>query len=475
MSAHWGLQLLLSVIREGNIRILSRYKLTRDLFRENEQPLYDYLRAYAEDERHYGLLPPLEVVETYFQHLDLPRIQVDAPIPVLADLLHTDVIKTEMRSSLMELTNSLETDPWGCVQKIREIGYDLNQGHNHLARDSILSRDYRDVIEHFRAMSGGNTMGVNWVWKELTQRAGPAEDRNLIVFIGRPKSEKTHLLILQACFSYLAGLRVLLVNTEMHEMVMRRRIAACMLRLNYLNLIRHLAPEDVDMIEAELASLSDIEVEEQLMAGATLSKTFILTSEVTTTIDLREKILEVEPDVVFVDTASELMPSKQYRKDNERQTQLVREVRALHRGQSPIKAPIIVTIHANRLGDVGFGETYSELAGTDQWGKSADMAVRIIRYRHPASLNYELAMIPVGGTMREGLWEGIVVGAVPYSDMEYKRETSSEEIKELVKLPKEDARGSRAARSMSTSRPIPQSLDGVPWAGPAGGRDGGNR
>lgn len=464
--ASWGLQFLVAFLESRDYTCLSRSKIQEELFRPEERQLYHFIRQWYEDRRTYGSFPPMEELDCRFPTLHLSAVEVTQPLDVLANLLHRNLLSAKLKEEAMMLSSLADSDPYAGMERMRLVSYELQQKFETAQNDLILSESSERITHELElVLSAGGLVGFPFPWEALNRATMGIRPGAMIGFFGRPKTEKSHLKICIAAHLYERGYRVLFVNTEMNLEDLEMRAAMAIEKLPYMDSRFRPTPELIARLRGSLQSLSE---EENLFSHAREGRksTFICTDDVQTLADLRAKIEVTKPDVVFVDSAHELSPGKEFKTDERRQTELARGIRRITKDRKLGRPPILFSIHANRTGDQHIAKSYSELAGSDQWGKTCDLVLRLVKFFHPQHNRVVLGVLPPESGGREVVWEGMLVGAQPYNGMEFLQEVTAAEVAEWMNQEKEEsgARLSRRQRQRAPATTQAPEIATVPWA-----------
>jgi hypothetical protein len=461
-AASWGLQFLVAILRSGDFGAVGRNKVTPELLRPEERPLLEYIQGYFNNRRTFGCMPPWELLITRFPALSLDEVVPSSgDITVLADMIHREKLAGTLRVEGLNLSRLAETDPYRALERLQELSYRMAQTHRIGSQDLILSEAAGRVGRELRlVLDSGGLLGIPWIWPALNDATMGIRRGDMIGFYGRPKSMKSHIKVLQGIYAYESGYRVLWVNTEMRKEEVERRVAIAMMRWDY-DVRKHPTLELIEQLEDNISALGDMEELEAQMRNTAHQKYFIVTDDCMTPSDLRAKIEELQPDLVIVDTANEMMDDQGAKRDNARQANVCRSLRQITRDERLGKPSVLFSVHANREGEKEIAYGYGEVGGSDQWGKTPDLLLRNVRVKDDQG-RWCIAILPPAGGGREVVWDGMVIGAGAYHGMGYIRDTNREDVIEMIKLHRDGAEEDRPRRR----RPTRQAVDDTPQEAP---------
>lgn len=473
MSWSNGLQLLVNVILKRDFGILAKNKVTAEMLRPEEKPLYDFIKKVHENRRTHGSIPSIDDVCDRFPSLALHEIQEHPDPDYLAHMIHEEQLRGKLKQEAMKLARLADTDPYAAMEHLQSVTYEITSKHERGNGDLHLSSSASIVSDNLRLiLDSGGLLGAPWPWEEMNRATMGVKQGDLILFYGRPKSGKTHLTLYTAVSMYRRGYRVLWCNIEMTLEQIATRAAIALCDMNYTQVTHNPTHDQIDLIESEIQSLSVMEEMEGSRRSQSIPKRFIV-ADVATPADIHAKIMETKPDIVFVDTANDLKDNEGSKKPHDAAKNVVISLRRITRDRNLGCPPVICSAHANREGDKDIASGYGDIAGTDQWGRTCDLVVRVLRVREPDTQEYMCALLPPQGGGRDVVWDGMFVRYNPYTEMAYYRDTTREEIMEIVS-PNDNKRGrAREAAGNAPARRAPRqrrpaedvTLEGVPWAG----------
>lgn len=455
MEISWGLKFIAAVLQSNDFSLFTKNKITPELLNSEERPVYMFMREYYGDRRHYGHLPPMDLLVDRFPQHRLSEMDLTAEdLPVICDMLHRRQLEEELRFVATSISHHAAGEPWKGLELLLRKAYELRQLHEGTGDDLSLAESKDRIVSDLRIrLNSGGLIGLPWPWEVLNRATGGICSARMYGLYGRPKTQKSFLKILAGMHLFKMGYRILFVNTEMNAEEVLLRAAACLRNIDCEQLTLHPTEELITLMELELEALHETVRMEEFHGQSQRVRCFIVTDEVRSILDLRSKIEEVRPDIVLVDSAHELDDEHSTKKDNVRQQNVARGIRQLTRDKRLGRPPIVFSIHANRAGDKEIASGWGEIAGSDYWGKTCDAMFRLVRVRDPTTQHWVNAFLAPGGGGRHFLFDGMLLGAVPYTDMEFKRETTREAVMEMLGTTEDDGL-ERTIRRNTTPRRV---------------------
>ena len=440
-NASWGLRFISAMINSGDFNAIARFKVTPDVLNPEERPVLSLIVEYYNNPRHFGCLPPMELLTDRFPQHRLGDIRATPEdMPVLAERIHHDYLAGHLRDTALRLARHADRNPWEGLNYLSVRSQELHTRHEAVGDDYRLAESKERVVTNLRIrMNSGGLIGLPWYWENMNSITGGILSAGMYGFYGRPKTEKTFIKTLLGVFLYSIGYRVLLVNTEMAKEELELRAVCAKMRLDYNDFLHNVTPALVESVEQELDALHEAEEMEATMGTSGRTRCFVITDDVLNITNLRGKIAEVQPNIVLIDSAHELEDEQNAKRDHARQRNVAKGIRQITRDKRLGRPPIVYSIHANREGDKEVAGGYNEVAGSDQWGKSSDALFRIVRVRDPQTNDWILAILPPAGGGRSFVWDGMIIGARPFTDLNYHRDTCRDEVLSIIEAQRESS------------------------------------
>ena len=394
-------RLLTKVLETGAFRVVEANKISASTFTSPINRLvYQYIRDwfYAPDTR--GHVPTLDDVLKKFGEFKPERD--GASLTTLCAELRKSELSRRLVDRLERIANIATIDPDKALQIGRESFFELAKTLEVSKIDSL--RDIDDVLEAYqKAKSGGGVVGIPFPWDSMTEASGGMRPGEFHVFYGRPKSMKTWLLLNITIHAFNSGRRALLVTTELPILQVKQRMAAMFCSFDYERFRKGQLTEDE---EALLMFLVQTLFDDKDLERANIH---IVKPEQASVEYVAQKIEELRPDIVCIDSAYKLGKSRRW--DHQAEVAL-----KLKRLSTDFEIPVVITTQANRnRGD----ETGSDMAFSDAYGQDADGVFRVdkipgIHANHPPDAPRILPRLFISVTMaREFQMEGFIIDAWP--------------------------------------------------------------
>uniref|UniRef100_A0AAU8KYL7 DNA replication protein n=1 Tax=Pseudomonas phage PA_L9 TaxID=3232177 RepID=A0AAU8KYL7_9CAUD len=356
-----GLNFLATVVASETGSSLAR--LEEDLFvGEQEQAAFEFVRRYY---RQYRSVPDARTVQEHTGvRLPTPRGDVEFHRNNLYDRRTFDVIR-DTYSTLRDAIGTRQPAP--AIQAL-ESGLRRVRSTQRNAGLVDLAQGMAEVRQRLvRVQAMGGMSGVPTPWPTLNAETAGYQDADLITFVGRMGTGKTMTLLWQANHVYEEGYSALVVTTEMgSEQIARRWMAmhygldAKMLKSGMVStrLLRQ-----IEQYEAELLGRERFRIL-SLGTGAQISQ-------------IEAAVEELSPDIVFIDGAYLLKPSKQSRPLNRNETAayVFDEIKQL---TIDTNRPWVVNTQFNRAaGKGGKDGTLESIAMSDVIGYHSSIVVAV--------------------------------------------------------------------------------------------------
>lgn len=362
-----GIKLLGSIIDTGSIRILR--EVPRDLFIEDELPVYDYIRSHY---RQYGNIPAIATVE---EELDLRIPEVEEVPSYYVRRLNDRKMYSDLRGHYENLKESMRAYN---MEEARTIIAAMHADARVHRRDSDiknLREALSDVIDEYDyAHENPGVSGVPTLWPSFDYPTGGCQAGDLITWVARPSMGKTYLMLRQVQAAWAMGYSVLLVSMEMTIAQITRRLAALHAGINpkYIRkgMLSTYARRRLDSCISSLQGVDRL----QIFSGG-LRKTAG---------DVELLIQEFEPDIVYIDGVYLMQPSvKRSMQKVERVSEIFDELKQMTIAHD---VPVVVTTQFNRqAGKKGKEGSLENIAFTDAISTHSSLVLSVAEGRGGAS------------------------------------------------------------------------------------------
>lgn len=348
-----GLKLIATCIANGSAGTLTG--MSRDLFEEREQEVYDFVRQHL---RQYRELPQASTVQTETgQRLPTANESIDYYV----DQVYQRAEYNAIRDRFADLREAMSTRNMPQARQTIAAMSTATRSQRRQARDAMQMDEAMGlVLERIENTRGlGGITGVETGWAGFDQETGGYQGSDLISWVGRPSLGKTYLLLKQAEAAHEAGENVLFVTTEMGTEQIARRYASIKTGLNPRLLKSNMIST---YMERRLRQLYTS------MAGAERFKIFSVGMK--SNIGAIEAFMqEFGPSVVFLDGVYLLRPSETSKNQSrtDRITGVYDELKGLNlESETPMIASTQFSRQAGKGGKEGSLENigYSDAIGT---------------------------------------------------------------------------------------------------------------
>ncbi len=338
----------------------------------------------------------------------------------------------------VEGPNPLEviSDGQARLATLQALGMDKNS-------DVHFADGFSRIIQRYIAQRQGVIMAHGlWPWDCMNEATGGYQDDDYIIIYGRPKQKKSFVLAAMIAYAVVTGLSLVVYTKEMTPDNILKRVAACIMEVEY-QLLRHalLPPEQ----EVELLKL------EQYMRDLSLTKNFVVLSgqDVAHGHDtiawLHAKIMKYKPDLVFVDGLYLMSDgSKSTKQDWVRVTSISRAARAM---QLSTRVPLVATVQANRGAAKHGDANFDEIAYADALGQDTTCAIRVISDKHTPTISCILA------GSREFKLHGFRIGGIPCTDFGFKEVLTEKDIEKAKEEDQGDREGADVEQHAKPRKP----------------------
>lgn len=226
MAKAWGMQLLASLLRDGDIGLL--HSVNKDKLTETESEVFDYIVDHVSQ---YAAVPHIDTVE---DAMVCKFLTTKEPFHYYSDRVHERYLQKTINGMMIEVQECLtDKDPVKASKVM--IG--------NIAKLTLMSHgsgifDFRDAAIHIakkyheqQKITLGK--GVYTGWKYLDGMMGGKEPGDVLTIIGRPASGKTFMLLNMARNAWREQEKVpMIISPEMKPIQLTQRLAACEAKKN---------------------------------------------------------------------------------------------------------------------------------------------------------------------------------------------------------------------------------------------------
>ncbi len=184
--------LLTQIIQEKAIRRVIKKKITAEFFFDAQsRAQFTYLFNWYKNPN-YGDTPSWDSFLHTFPSFE--RVDLDDSVEAVCDKVREQKVYSDIADEINDIANRTSGDPLDGLETFRKAAARLTAAH--VVNDSCDVRSRVDeVLESYKAMKampeGQKLKGRAWPWAALNDATLGAQDGQMFVFYGRPKSKKT--------------------------------------------------------------------------------------------------------------------------------------------------------------------------------------------------------------------------------------------------------------------------------------------
>lgn len=222
------LKLLATMLYRGDFSpILNDQVTATDFTTDSGKTLFEFIKNYRYSGKK-NKFPSLSVVRSRFDSvtLDLPEPDPADKVEQLVEEVHL----RRRRSRIAEIATELEDIAQDPADPFESLSSVFGRLRRMIAKDDtarvLTLADSIDKIRNDYLSGELMPEGRKWVWPTLHKATRGIHAKELYLLVGRPKSKKTFLALVQAVFDVMNGGRVLVFTPEMRaEQILVRAVA----------------------------------------------------------------------------------------------------------------------------------------------------------------------------------------------------------------------------------------------------------
>lgn len=380
------LRILSNVIRNGDLKHLKERNITAAHFETREtKDLFTWLSQQYMDPASPGVVPSLERVMRY--HPTFEYCPTADGLPSLVDDLVRAVISEKLLDTIDDAEAAIQEgeDPQQFIANV--LLPELRDLSIEGSRDRHLSlKAATDMLEEefFNKKATGGITGIPYPWAPMNQALGGMNPEEFIVFYARPKNMKTWLACAIAADAFVnSNRRVLVYSKEMSSIVMARRVASCVAKVDYEELKSGTIPdEDAQDFFDSLRTITELQSKGGDRKAASIMFMSDRGASVTAGAATVDKIyVEAEKfgaDLVIVDGFYLIKDGRTNVRSRDWK-QIANISSDLKQLAQTLKVPVVGTTQANRTSVGSRGDDLSELGFSDAIGQDADVVARLFK------------------------------------------------------------------------------------------------
>jgi hypothetical protein len=478
------LQLLATMLKAGDFTPLQRGDITEAHFQTDAgKALYNFITTYRYSTGGEADYPSLSVVRKRFKKsaIELPEPDPGDTVEALAYETRLEKLKADIREAATEMAGIAQDspDPIGDMEPILgrlRTATERNKRSNHTS----LATGILGIVDDY-SMGAILPSGIPWPWPSLTKATKGMQQKEVVIFCGRPKSRKTFTALHCIIHAAKLGHRALIFSPEMPPRQALLRVIADFCSLPYREFkdgkmndaeemrlfeaaaaLGQIEDEDDDHYELRLTGVAKMFPE--LFPGGRIPKIDIIQSTGRDTTWLKSQIQMYRPDVVLFDSFYRQHASGGKKYDNNGDWKAITSVsRDIKDMTMDTAVRTLVTHQLNRGAEKTVGDL-SNMALADAVGQDADMIARVVT----GKMNSKDVSAIVFLGAREIAFDGLLINNVPSRDfseigeitnrkqvealMQQEDEAEAEEEKKAAAAAKAKGPVSAAARQAALRR-----------------------
>ena len=329
-----GTLVLSRLIRDGSTKAYIHSHLSRDLFKEAEWKVFDFVNEHVIK---YGELPNEETLlnHTGFEPLDTPEC-----LEYYIDELYKRHVSIEVKDTVAEVHKHLSDvdhlDPHRALEIMTE-----RVGAINMSANSDKLRDFRQaedsiMQEYYRNAKHNKEQGVFLGFPTIDNATNGLQGGELCVYVGRPALGKTFFTLYSAHHQWKQGLTPMYVTLEMTAKLIEERLAAIT------------SQRKLDRLRLGILTKDGIEhVQKVLHENKSKENPFwILDGGLhTTPSDIKLMAQLIKPDCIIVDGAYNLKAERNINVKWEKVAYIMESLKDL---SNTLNTPIIASFQFNR-------------------------------------------------------------------------------------------------------------------------------
>jgi replicative DNA helicase len=383
------LRLLTKVIDGGDLRPLIKANITIDHFKtEQGQFLFRLIKRYHDNKATFGLVP-----ERAYVLKRLPKFPFAPEERITLEAVLQEFKLGYLKEELLRLSDHIQDykdNPEELLDHVGKIHHSLSKS-NRISEDHILSAAVGQIRERYEVRENKTgLLGIPYPWEPLNDETNGLLNGEFIIFYGRPKSQKTFLLLLSAYHAYeKANRRILICTREMTPIQIMDRFICIMINAPYDEFKKGLlhtipVPEGGTMRDRFMDIMNSMSGDEEVCKFETgRNKSVIITSDRADpkgggVRGLRRKVLDYKPDVLYVDAVYLMTDDREGKQSikHHNQAAISQDLKNL---ALDFNIPVCGTNQANRNSEDKPGKSVSNISFSDSYGQDCDLAAEIIK------------------------------------------------------------------------------------------------
>jgi len=366
--------LLARIINDQSLPLVVKGRITPEFFRDDTlRRVYEFMLDHW---KRYTQAPDLAVVKRSFPSYDWEPTEhnIDYLIDALRDRRHMTILYTALNEAAGLVVK--KDDP-EITQKIHTLlGEALLRANSEVSPAVDITNEEWGVelinlLEASRN-NAGYMRGIATGFTGIDYATGGWQPEQFIVLMGLPKALKSSILLYMFLHAHQQAKRPLFLGFEMSSMEQGQRAASLLSGISLTKIMNGTTTDaEHRLIKAAVRRMVDRRLfcfSEDITNGMTVS-------------GVRAKILDTQPDIVFIDAAY-LMQSEIPKIDTTSPAAMTDVARSLKQLAQSTRIPIVVTVQASQTRAAGGKLNAGSAMYTQAWRQSADVLMgteRILR------------------------------------------------------------------------------------------------
>jgi replicative DNA helicase len=364
--AQEGVRLLMGLVdSEKGFHKFLDYQFTEDMFRGDEQPLYEFIRDHVGK---YGKLPDRKTVKKWAKGEKIPLPvpeEIIEPPEFYHDKLEHRNLKLELLQAMKEAEQHRTEDPETSLAVLSDHVLHLNTHKMRTKLVNVVEDGMGIVNKEFAKAVHGDDKGLMFGWPTLDEMSGGLRGGDLVSIIGRPGMGKTYMALHGMINAWNVNYTTLFVSMEMNSTPVVQRV---------VSMYTHTSIGELKTGQVSTKKYKDMTM---LMDGLSGGQgMWVADGRLSVSVnDLALLCRQLQPDVVYIDGAymlrSENMRDQRYERIN-KNTESVKML------AEELGIPIVQTFQFNRgmtkkkdIEDVDL----EDIAGSDAIGQLSSLVL----------------------------------------------------------------------------------------------------
>lgn len=313
----------------------------------------------------YGKIPEVKTFRKEFPQFN-PERSIE-PTKFLFDGVKAGFAMRMLQEVNDSISSGIEEDNPDIKKLLKTVNSTLRDINISASTTQMVS--YEDTLDErkkgYQKRKNSDHLGILTPWDTINDLMLGFVDGQFCVILGRPWAGKTWVMMNCVVQAYIDGYNVLLVTKEMSCDEMARRADAIIFKLPYKGLRSGALEATVE--GTYMAANFNGEEGKLTIAGDDVDGTGGL-------IALREQIVQVDPDIVFVDGAYLLEDDLDAKNTVEKLKNISRGFKKLARERN---IPIVISVQQGRGGSRKTGGDLDSVQWSDAFSQDGDFAIEV--------------------------------------------------------------------------------------------------